>query len=71
MPFLLITFLVYVILPDSSIHKKALMFYVLTLLLGYICLVTVQLHKNEIAPIPDIPCQMLGEFPIKSDIYFI
>ncbi|KAJ8915750.1 hypothetical protein NQ315_004562 [Exocentrus adspersus] len=44
MPFLLATFLVYAILPESNLHRKALMNYVMSLLLAYILLVTVQLY---------------------------
>ncbi|ERL87454.1 hypothetical protein D910_04846 [Dendroctonus ponderosae] len=59
MPFLLITFLVYALLPDRNLHQRALMFYVLSLLIAYILLVTINLA-------PNIPtwfwCKFLGEF---------
>ncbi|CAH1179458.1 unnamed protein product [Phaedon cochleariae] len=57
MPFLLLTFLVYVILPETSLHRRALMSYVLTLLVGYILLVTVQLNDNTV---PNTLCHVLG-----------
>ncbi|XP_018567325.1 probable G-protein coupled receptor Mth-like 10 isoform X11 [Anoplophora glabripennis] len=47
MPFLLATFLVYAILPESNLHRKALMNYVLTLFLAYIFLVIVQLYPGK------------------------
>ncbi|CAH1123099.1 unnamed protein product [Ceutorhynchus assimilis] len=46
MPFLLATFLVYAILPDRNLHQRALMFYVLTLLISYMLLVTINLSEN-------------------------
>ncbi|KAH1004328.1 hypothetical protein HUJ04_004101 [Dendroctonus ponderosae] len=46
MPFLLITFLVYALLPDRNLHQRALMFYVLSLLIAYILLVTINLAPN-------------------------
>ncbi|KAL1517939.1 hypothetical protein ABEB36_001635 [Hypothenemus hampei] len=46
MPFLLITFIVYLLLPDRNLHQKALMLYVLSLLISYILLVTVNLYKD-------------------------
>ncbi|KAG5871505.1 hypothetical protein JTB14_018184 [Gonioctena quinquepunctata] len=52
MPFLLITFIVYALLPDSNVHRRALMFYVLNLLLGYIAMVKVQLSDEYIYPVP-------------------
>lgn len=61
MPFLLMTFLVYVILSDTAIHKRALMFYVLTLLLAYICLVSVQICGSLNKAIGDFACPMLGK----------
>ncbi|XP_076263814.1 G-protein coupled receptor Mth2-like isoform X17 [Rhynchophorus ferrugineus] len=46
MPFLFITFLVYLILPDKNVHQYALMLYVLTLLLAYVLLVTINLSES-------------------------
>ncbi|XP_066256052.1 G-protein coupled receptor Mth2-like isoform X6 [Euwallacea similis] len=46
MPFLLVTFVVYALLPDRNLHQKALMFYVLTLLIAYILLVTINLSSS-------------------------
>ncbi|KAG5896039.1 hypothetical protein JTB14_011034 [Gonioctena quinquepunctata] len=63
MPFLLATFIVYALLSDSNIHSGALMSYVLSLLLGYISLVIVQLTNTHI---PSIPCKLLAY----SIIYF-
>ncbi|KAJ8952185.1 hypothetical protein NQ318_022635 [Aromia moschata] len=57
MPFLLVTFIVYAILPESNLHRKALMFYVLSLLFAYIFLVTVQLHDGKFS---DGICHTLG-----------
>lgn len=57
MPFLLLTFLVYAILPESNLHRKALMNYVMTLFLAYVFLVTVQLYPGRFeAPV----CEILG-----------
>lgn len=60
MPFLLITLLVYLILPERNVHRKALMNYVFSLLFGYITLVTVQLlnakQKMEVTE-----CHILGK----------
>ncbi|KAG5896048.1 hypothetical protein JTB14_011043 [Gonioctena quinquepunctata] len=56
MPFLLATFLVYLFLPETNLHRRALMSYVLTLFLGYIILVSVQLWNV----IPTVPCHLLG-----------
>ncbi|XP_030756608.1 G-protein coupled receptor Mth2-like isoform X5 [Sitophilus oryzae] len=46
MPFLLMTFLVYLVLPEKNVHQVALMFYVLHLLLAYVCLVTINLSPH-------------------------
>lgn len=58
MPFLLLTFLVYAIIPESNLHRKALMNYVLTLLLAYIFLVTVQLYPGKFN---EVMCPLLGK----------
>ncbi|XP_066147742.1 probable G-protein coupled receptor Mth-like 10 isoform X9 [Euwallacea fornicatus] len=50
MPFLLVTFVVYALLPDRNLHQKALMFYVLTLLIAYILLVTINLSNEILMP---------------------
>ncbi|XP_056629658.1 G-protein coupled receptor Mth2-like isoform X6 [Diorhabda sublineata] len=57
MPFLLATFLVYLILPERNLHRKALMSYVFTLLAAYITLVTIQMYPYQFKP---VPCQILG-----------
>lgn len=56
MPFLLVTFLVYLLLPDRNLHQKALMFYVLALFFAYILLVTINLSQN----ISDPWCSVVG-----------
>lgn len=58
MPFLLVTFLVYLLLPDRNLHQKALMFYVLALFFAYILLVTINLSQN----INDPWCSVVGTF---------
>ncbi|XP_074038798.1 G-protein coupled receptor Mth2 isoform X2 [Leptinotarsa decemlineata] len=57
MPFLLATFLVYALLPEPNLHRRALMSYVATLLMGYILLVSVQLSSEGIS---DVSCNLLG-----------
>ncbi|KAL3275853.1 hypothetical protein HHI36_020594 [Cryptolaemus montrouzieri] len=57
MPFLLVTFIVYAILPDRNLHMKALMCYVINLLFAYIFLVTIQLSDEVIE---DTLCGILG-----------
>nr|CAH7736760.1 unnamed protein product [Callosobruchus chinensis] len=59
MPFLLLTFLVYLIIPEKNLHRKALMFYVICLLLAYVFLVTSNLSKTSF---PDVPCHLIGYF---------
>lgn len=61
MPFLLVTFLVYLILPERNLHRKCLMSYVFSLLAAYITLVTIQLYPYQF---PDVPCHVLGYFTI-------
>ncbi|KAK4872552.1 hypothetical protein RN001_014581 [Aquatica leii] len=48
MPFLLLTFLVYAILPDRNLHGKCLMCYVITLFGAYALLIFIQLYPNSI-----------------------
>ncbi|XP_045461965.1 G-protein coupled receptor Mth2-like isoform X6 [Harmonia axyridis] len=57
MPFLLITFIVYALLPDRNLHMKALMCYVINLLLAYMFIVTIQLSDTVF---PDDICAILG-----------
>ncbi|CAG9838865.1 unnamed protein product [Diabrotica balteata] len=57
MPFLLLTFLVYLLLPERNLHRRALMSYVFTLLAAYITLVTIQLYSGQF---PDTTCHVLG-----------
>ncbi|XP_044763908.1 G-protein coupled receptor Mth2-like isoform X2 [Coccinella septempunctata] len=57
MPFLLVTFLVYALLPDRNLHMKALMCYVINLLHAYIFLVTIQLTDEVFE---DTVCAILG-----------
>lgn len=64
MPFLLLTFLVFAMVPNASIHRKVLMFYSLSLLLAYAFLVTVQLNKQYIEP---LPCHTIGKHK-KTDV---
>ncbi|CAH2002607.1 unnamed protein product [Acanthoscelides obtectus] len=59
MPFLLLTFLVYLIIPEKNLHRKALMFYVICLLLAYVLLVTSNLSKYSF---PDVTCHLIGYF---------
>lgn len=59
MPFLLATFLVYAILPDRNLHGKALMCYVMSLLLAYIFLVSIILQASALAK---VPCLTLGNY---------
>ncbi|XP_060521057.1 G-protein coupled receptor Mth2-like isoform X3 [Cylas formicarius] len=56
MPFLLATFLVYALLPDRNLHQKALMFYVLTLFVSYVLLVTINLSDSLVEP----GCTLIG-----------
>ncbi|CAG9856139.1 unnamed protein product [Phyllotreta striolata] len=60
-PFLLITFIVYFVLPERNIHRRALMSYVFTLLIAYITLVTIQLYTGQF---PDVACHILGHLII-------
>lgn len=48
MPFLLATLIVYALLPERSLHMKALMFYVFSLLMAYIFLVSIQLSNDKL-----------------------
>ncbi|KAF5286673.1 hypothetical protein FQA39_LY16156 [Lamprigera yunnana] len=48
MPFLLITFLVYAVLPDRNLHGKCLMCYVITLFCAYALLIFIQLYPIAI-----------------------
>ncbi|KAK9871569.1 hypothetical protein WA026_012950 [Henosepilachna vigintioctopunctata] len=57
MPFLLVTFIVYALLPDRNLHMKALMCYVINLLHAYIFLVTIQLTDEVIE---NTVCAILG-----------
>ncbi|XP_018567275.1 G-protein coupled receptor Mth2-like [Anoplophora glabripennis] len=61
-PFLLISFLVFAIIPESSLHKKALMSYVLTLFLAYTFLLIVQLYPEKFDE--NFVCPALGYFII-------
>jgi G protein-coupled receptor Mth (Methuselah protein) len=47
MPFLLATFIAYALLPDRNLHMKALMFYVINLMLSYLLLVIIQLTDSR------------------------
>lgn len=57
MPFLLLTFLVYAVLPDRNLHGKCLMCYVITLFGAYAFLVFIQLYPNDLA---GANCKTLG-----------
>ncbi|KAF5288085.1 hypothetical protein FQR65_LT12135 [Abscondita terminalis] len=57
MPFLLLTFLVYAVLPDRNLHGKCLMCYVSTLFGAYALLIFIQLYPNGIEP---KACKALG-----------
>ncbi|KAK5639903.1 hypothetical protein RI129_010714 [Pyrocoelia pectoralis] len=48
MPFLLLTFIVYALLPERNLHRKSLMCYVLTLFCAYLCLAIAQIYPNDI-----------------------
>ncbi|KAB0792083.1 hypothetical protein PPYR_14044 [Photinus pyralis] len=48
MPFLLLTFVIYALLPERNLHRKCLMCYVLTLFCAYLCLAIAQIHPNDI-----------------------
>ncbi|XP_018567276.1 uncharacterized protein LOC108907922 [Anoplophora glabripennis] len=57
MPFLVLTFLVFAMVPNASVHRKVIMFYSLSLFLAYVFLVIVQLYPGYIEP---VPCQTIG-----------
>ncbi|KAF2885025.1 hypothetical protein ILUMI_21141 [Ignelater luminosus] len=46
MPFLLLTFIVYALLPERNMHGKSLMCYVISLFGAYFLLVFIQLSRN-------------------------
>ncbi|KAF5272705.1 hypothetical protein FQA39_LY07732 [Lamprigera yunnana] len=48
MPFLLLTFIVYAILPERNLHRKSLMCYVITLFGAYLLLTIIQIYPNDI-----------------------
>ncbi|XP_017770683.1 PREDICTED: G-protein coupled receptor Mth2-like isoform X2 [Nicrophorus vespilloides] len=49
MPFLILTFIVYLLLPERNLHAKCLMCYVLSLALAYFFLVFIQFN-NSLSP---------------------
>ncbi|XP_008191006.1 G-protein coupled receptor Mth2 isoform X8 [Tribolium castaneum] len=59
MPFLLLTFIAYALLPDRNLHMKALMFYVINLMFSYLLLVIIQLSESQFA---EATCKSLGYF---------
>ncbi|XP_063920682.1 G-protein coupled receptor Mth2-like isoform X8 [Zophobas morio] len=59
MPFLLLTFIAYALLPDRNLHMKALMIYVINLMLGYLLLVIIQLSEIRFS---DGVCTAMGYF---------
>ncbi|XP_044254826.1 G-protein coupled receptor Mth2-like isoform X2 [Tribolium madens] len=59
MPFLLLTFIAYALLPDRNLHMKALMFYVINLMFSYLLLVIIQLTESQFA---EVTCKSLGYF---------
>ncbi|KAF5288084.1 hypothetical protein FQR65_LT12134 [Abscondita terminalis] len=48
MPFLLLTFLAYALLPARNLHQKCLMCYVITLFGAYLLLIIVQIYPNSL-----------------------
>ncbi|KAK4872553.1 hypothetical protein RN001_014582 [Aquatica leii] len=48
MPFLLLTFIVYALLPERNLHRKSLMCYVITLFGAYLLLAIMQIYPNSV-----------------------
>lgn len=61
MPFLLITWAVYVLLPERNLHMSALMFYVFSLLMAYTFLLVIQLGITVISEKSDQLCLAIGK----------
>jgi hypothetical protein len=67
MPFLLATFIAYALLPDRNLHMKALMFYVINLMLSYLLLVIIQLTDSRFS---QGVCTSIGKYIIFEMFFF-